>query len=362
MKTAPPQNSSRRIPVDPWLALEFNQQILARPLPETEQHIWEAHSATVGQGSRPVEQAACLNAGTATVRFPDNLAEASADYEEPDPTDSVRARLERGVSRDPVYGASGAFQYESMILTNRLRKQRKRRSLFTLSCGGPFPLLLIVGSLTAARAFCAATATVPPVPPVSESAAAAPDSTFTLETPESIWESGVGEGFRSKTQSFTVSAGGTYGIAAFGGQEQHHLALGSLTYGHMLGHVLGKDHWYRGNVELRLEVFSGAQVHPDTRWLVGLTPHLRYHFATGTRFIPFMDLGAGVTATSIGPPDLSGTFEFNLQAGTGLQWFVKDNVAISLEGRYLHLSCAHLHDPNLGLNGVTGLFGMSYYF
>src|SRR5882724_2210484 len=108
-------------------------------------------------------------------------------------------------------------------------------------------------------------------------------------SPESIWENGVGEGFRSSAQSITVSA-------------------------------------------------------------------------TGTRWIPFVDAGAGVTGTSIGTPDLSGTFEFNLQGGGGIQWFVKDNMAISVEARYVHFSNAGIRDPDHGLNGVTGMIGWSFFF
>lgn len=199
-----------------------------------------------------------------------------------------------------------------------------------------------------------------PTSPPPDTAAA---SQFGVQSSSpSIWERGVGEGFRPDTQSITVSGGGTYGIDAFGSRQRHHLAIGSVTYGHMLGHVVGEGHWWRGNPEFRLELFSGAQYDPGTRWLVGLTPHLRYNFATGTRWIPFVDAGAGVTATSIGPPDLSGTFEFNLQPGTGVQWFIKENLALSLEARYLHMSCAGIHDPNLGLNGVSGLLGIACFF
>ncbi len=199
-----------------------------------------------------------------------------------------------------------------------------------------------------------------PSSPPPDTAAA---SRFGLESSrQSIWEHGVGEGFRPDTQSITVSGGGTYGIDAFGSRQRHHLAIGSLTYGHMLGHVVGEGHWWRGNPELRLELFSGAQYDPDTRWFVGLTPHLRYNFMTGTRWIPFVDAGAGVTATSIGPPDLSGTFELNLQPGTGVQWFIKDNLALTLEARYIHWSCAGINNPNLGLNGITALLGIAYFF
>ena len=177
-----------------------------------------------------------------------------------------------------------------------------------------------------------------------------------------IWQNGVGEGFRSDVQSFSLYAGATCGLEAFGSREAHDLALIGVTYGHMLGSVKGEGHWYRGNLEFRLELFTGAQFAPSSEWLVGLTPHLRYNLATGTRWIPFLDAGAGVTATGIGPPDLSGTFEFNLQAGTGVQWFVSDRIAISVEARYLHISCAGIHQPNLGLNGVTGLLTVSWVF
>src|SRR5881394_2807749 len=54
---------------------------------------------------------------------------------------------------------------------------------------------------------------------------------------ESIWEHGVGEGFRSSTQSLGVGAGANYGVAILGGKEAHHLALLGLSYGHMLGAV-----------------------------------------------------------------------------------------------------------------------------
>jgi lipid A 3-O-deacylase len=177
-----------------------------------------------------------------------------------------------------------------------------------------------------------------------------------------IWEKGVGEGFRSSTQSLGVTGGATRGVEVLGSRQAHDLALASLSYGHMLGNVRGEGHWYRGNAEFRVELFGGAQFSPNDEWLVGLTPHLRYHFATGTRWIPFVDVGAGVTATGIGAPDLSGTFEFNLQGGGGIQWFLTDKVALSLETRYVHLSCAGIHRPNLGLNTVAGLLGITLFF
>jgi len=206
----------------------------------------------------------------------------------------------------------------------------------------------------------------------SEEAFAQPSPALTnsISSPEpalgspraSIWEDGVGEGFRPTTRSIEVSTGVNAGLAIFGSQQSHDLAMIDFSYGHMLGHAWGDGHWYKGNLELRGELFTGAQFSPGTEWFIGLTPHLRYSFATGTRWVPFVDGGAGVTATSIQPPDLSGIFEFNLQVGGGVQWFLTDNVALTAEARYVHWSCAGIHQPNLGLNGITGLLGLSYFF
>jgi len=137
-----------------------------------------------------------------------------------------------------------------------------------------------------------------------------------LEAPASrIWEAGVGEGFKCGAQSLSLSAGATYGIADFGTTLHHDLALASITYGRMLGCVWTPNTCFRGNWEFRLELFGGAQFSPTTDWIVGLTPHLRYNFATGTRWVPFVDAGAGVTGTGIGEPDLNGKFQFMFREG-----------------------------------------------
>jgi hypothetical protein len=180
--------------------------------------------------------------------------------------------------------------------------------------------------------------------------------------PPGIWQGEIGDGFRSSVQTLNLEAGATAGFAAFGGEQRHDLALASLSYGHMFGGVVAEDHWYRGNWEIRGELFGGTQFSPESNWLIGLTPHLRYDFATGTRWVPYADAGAGVTATGIGAPDLGGTSEFNLQANVGTHWFVRDNIALTCEVGLLHVSSAGIHNPNLGLNCVKGMVGVTWFF
>lgn len=180
--------------------------------------------------------------------------------------------------------------------------------------------------------------------------------------PESIWSDGAGSGLRSGTTLVGASLGASVGITAFGSQEEHDLALAAFSYGRVLGDVMATNHWWRGNLELRLELFGGSEFNPSTEWLVGLTPHVRYQFATGTRVCPFFDAGVGVTATSIGAPDLSGTFQFNNQIGGGLEWFIRDDVSLTLEGRFLHMSNGGISHPNLGVNGVMIMLGMTWLY
>jgi lipid A 3-O-deacylase len=185
----------------------------------------------------------------------------------------------------------------------------------------------------------------------------------TLQPPASnLWTNGPGNGFLPGVQTLTFEAGGVYGLKIFGSSQAHDLALASFSYGRMIGPVMGEDRWYRGNWELRAEAFGGTQVSPSEYCIFGLTPHLRYNFATGSRWIPFMDAGAGVTATGIGDPDLAKVFDFNLQVGPGVHWFVRDNWAVTVDTKFFHVSDAGIDHPNHGLNGVMGMVGLTWFF
>ena len=183
-----------------------------------------------------------------------------------------------------------------------------------------------------------------------------------VQAPKGIWEGDVGHGFARGAESIGVSLGAGYGVKIFGTEAEHNLTLVSLSYGYMLGPIQAENHWYKGNWELRGEFFSGAQFSPSSEWLVGAAPHFRYNFITDTRWVPYLDIGAGVSATSIGAPDLSRYFQFNVQAAGGVRYFICDNVAVGAEARYIHLSCASINNPNLGVNEVMGFAGVSWFF
>ena len=181
-------------------------------------------------------------------------------------------------------------------------------------------------------------------------------------TPETIWVDGVGSGFRKGTFQMGGTVGAGFGIRVFGTSVDHDLALASANLGWVFTDVMASDKWYRGNLELLVELFGGEQFKPNDRYFIGLTPLIRYNFATGSRLVPFVDAGAGVSSTNIDGPDLTGNFQFNIQVGAGIHYFLSDRTALTVQYRWLHFSNAHTQLPNNGTNTQMFHVGVSWFF
>jgi lipid A 3-O-deacylase len=188
------------------------------------------------------------------------------------------------------------------------------------------------------------------------------DSQLTLEQSHRIWKSELGSGFLSGTRDAGFVLGAGPGMRVITSREAHDLGMGFFHFAKILSDVKGEGSWYRGNWEFRGEAFGGMQYRPHRAYVGGGAPILRYNFATGTRWMPFLDLGAGITLTDIGQPDLSTTFEFNLQAGTGVHYFWRENSALTFQYRFFHLSNAGIDQPNTGVNAGLFLVGLSWFF
>jgi len=189
------------------------------------------------------------------------------------------------------------------------------------------------------------------------------DSNFKFDSVrECVWDSDIGDGFRKHATQAGIAAGGGIGLRVFGGTKSHDIVLGAVDVGTMLSGPVAKDHWWCGNLELMGELFGGQQIKPKSAYLVGVSPILRYNFATGSRLVPFFGAGAGLSLTDIRHPDLSTDFEFNVQVHCGMHYFFKPNVAATFEARFLHLSNAGIDSPNEGVNTGVALVGVNWFF
>jgi opacity protein-like surface antigen len=175
----------------------------------------------------------------------------------------------------------------------------------------------------------------------------------------SVWAEGIGGGFRKDTLRAGLSLGGGYGVLAFGGRDRHHLLLSTADLGWIFSDRLRA---IPGNLEADLELFGAEQVDPDFRQVFGGAAQLRYDFALGSRLVPFLLFGLGLSETDIYGRDLSTLFEFAVEVGAGAHWFLSERTAFTGEWRWFHLSNASIELPNHGTNTQVLLLGVSFFF
>lgn len=113
--------------------------------------------------------------------------------------------------------------------------------------------------------------------------------------------------------------------------------------------------------EIINEGVLGGSLQPGGR-LTGYVLLFRLDGKPWGRTIPFLDMGAGVLNTTLNSraPELSGSTQFNPQAGLGIQYFLRPQRALVVEYRYLHMSNNNLQPPNLGFNASMLTLGFRW--
>jgi len=178
---------------------------------------------------------------------------------------------------------------------------------------------------------------------------------------EGIWrEDKVGGGFQHGAQYLGGSFG--IGLGTRGGERSHDIVLGTVRYGFVIGEMLAEGEFYGGNFEVGAEVFGGTQFRSDWAYIVGGVPMVRYNVATGTRWVPFLEAGFGVTNTDIKGEDLSTTLQFKSEAGVGTHYFLSRNKALTVQYHFFHLSNGGVEQPNGGVNINLFSLGVSVFF
>jgi opacity protein-like surface antigen len=133
-----------------------------------------------------------------------------------------------------------------------------------------------------------------------------------------------------------------------------------------LGQVLTEE-WgsglLAGNVELLLEPMAAHYDEPFSASAFGGSLVLKYNFLSFGRWMPFWDGGAGMLWTDLAPriPEQSTQFNFILQTGPGVSYFISGNWAITAGIRFHHISNAGIGERNIGLNAWLFNFGVSFF-
>ncbi|MCA9484353.1 MAG: acyloxyacyl hydrolase [Nitrospina sp.] len=142
--------------------------------------------------------------------------------------------------------------------------------------------------------------------------------------------------------------------------------------------VIG-DHFYRGalywvaEAGLAVTVSDSDRLFPDGIHRTtdsagavqfGFVPiQAEYKFLSPhRRWAPSILLGAGFSYGNFddGAIEISTDFEFILNAGAGVEYFLEDNKSVSLGYRLWHLSNSNIERPNIGLNAHLITVGFSF--
>ena len=124
----------------------------------------------------------------------------------------------------------------------------------------------------------------------------------------------------------------------------------------------------RGALEVGIEPFASViteVANPSERSgsleLGGVLPVLTYYFDLGNGLYPYIEGGLGVLYTDLRGYNLGGHFSFMEAVGTGVTYFLNENLALNLGWRFRHISNAELYKDNAGLNSDIFLVGVSYF-
>lgn len=121
--------------------------------------------------------------------------------------------------------------------------------------------------------------------------------------------------------------------------------------------------WASGNVELVFEPLLAHYYEPFSASAFGASLLAKYNFTSFGRFMPFWDIGAGMMWTDLAPriPEQSTQFNFVLQTGPGMHYFLTERLALTAGARLHHISNSGIGNRNVGLNAWLFNFGFSYF-
>lgn len=118
-----------------------------------------------------------------------------------------------------------------------------------------------------------------------------------------------------------------------------------------------------GNLELLVEPLFARFVQPFAAEAAGGSLVLQYNLLSFGRWMPFWDAGAGMLWTNLAPriPEQSTPFNFVLETGPGIHYFVTKSMTVSAGVRFHHISNAGIGDRNTGINAVLSYAGFSFF-
>jgi len=166
-----------------------------------------------------------------------------------------------------------------------------------------------------------------------------------------------------KTADYEYSLLSGYGIThrGFGETRTQVQTFDTIgRFGWFLSQELGSG-WFKGRHELLMELPLHLVVDPKVSPMVGGYLLGSWKFTSLDNWAPYVFAGGGILYVDLGLSTMGSRLDFSYQGGTGVQYFISKDTALSLEYRYHHISNAGTATPNEPLNSSKILFGVAFY-
>jgi len=167
----------------------------------------------------------------------------------------------------------------------------------------------------------------------------------------------------SASREYTLLAGYGSTIRGFGATRTEVQTVDAIgRFGYFLSDEVGKG-WYRGRHELFVELPLHLAVDPRTRVMTGgyLLGSWKFTGLKEEQLYPYVFAGGGVLYVDLGIPTMGSRLDFSYQGGAGLQYLIRNDLAVMAECRYHHISNAGTASQNEPLNSIKILLGISLF-
>ena len=182
---------------------------------------------------------------------------------------------------------------------------------------------------------------------------------------EEVWN--ASSRFGLGKQQIGISSGYAEGFGfagSGGGKENADVRMAAVVpyWGIGISDILGEGDWYRGSFLLLAEGQLLVNTNPRSGYGGAFILSGRYQWLSWRRVVPFFQAGAGIGGIDMDLDSQRDGFEFYLQTGIGAHLFVREQLSITLEARYHHISNAQTRRPNSGINSGLFLIGPTFFF
>ncbi len=177
----------------------------------------------------------------------------------------------------------------------------------------------------------------------------------------------IGHSFAKETktkslESIDILTG--FGWGKLKEKGNHNLIPFSIAFNFNLKNLTQKINFKpRALMQFQLEPFLSLVTRPDNNIETGASFWLKMGLLPETsKFQPYFKLGAGLLYMTQHTREQATQFNFTEQLALGMHYYFCKNTALTLEGRWRHLSNSSIKHPNHGINTYFVLTGISYRF